>query len=264
MIHRSIPLCVGLLGLAALFFLPGCSVGGSGSSIPNPFYRPSPRQVANDAFNVSDPDKRRNAVSLLSSSSFGHEPPYVRMYRLLLDDPDATVRAVAIKALGVHGDAGDVKAILRVVWPSETTQDAAPFVRWEAAKALQKLHDPVAVQVLIRAASSDEDADVRQAAAYALGQYKQREVFNALVGVLDDQDFGVVQGALSSLAFLTGYDFGADPSLWLLWAEKRQETIFEHAKPYVWQPYAAPPHWYEKAQFWRDDNVPPPKPAKGG
>lgn len=147
-----------LVAVACLFglLLPGCqSVGSSDddswlSPIAGQFLPPSPGQLARDAFNVYDPDKRRNSIALLSTASFGGEEPYLRMYRLILDDPDASVRAACIRALGLHGHREDV---LRIV---PYLEDATGFVRWESALALQKLHHPEAVGPLIKALSGGQ------------------------------------------------------------------------------------------------------------
>ena len=95
-------------------------------------------------------------------------------YRLLMDDPDATVRAACIKALGAHGTVDDALLII------PRLKDEAAFVRWQAAKSLQRIHHEQAVGPLLDAMKSDEDVDVRMAAADALGQYPRPAVFDAL------------------------------------------------------------------------------------
>ena len=75
---------------------PGCQALESGNpigSLIEPLMPPKPREVAADLFNISDADKRRRSVALLTSESFGGEEAYVRAYRLLIDDPDTLVRA---------------------------------------------------------------------------------------------------------------------------------------------------------------------------
>jgi len=71
-----------------------------------------PSDVARDAFDVYDADKRRRAINQLSTADWGGEPPYLKTYRLLLDDPDATVRAAAVSALGRHGTVNDVPRLI--------------------------------------------------------------------------------------------------------------------------------------------------------
>ncbi|MCX5661721.1 MAG: HEAT repeat domain-containing protein [Planctomycetota bacterium] len=224
--------------------LVGCNSDKAVKKMMEPFFPPKPGEVARDAFNVYDADTRRNALAMLSSAKFGGEAPYVRVYRLLVDDPDATVRAAAIKALGEHGGVEDTKAIL------PRLKDEAAFVRWESAKALQKIHSPDAVGPLIDV-MKDEDPDVRMAAAYALGQYPEPRVVNVLISTLDDQEFGVVEAGRQSLHTLTGQDFPTDGPAWLKWTEANRTDLFKDQQKYVWQPYVQPKSFVQKMQFWR-------------
>ncbi len=217
----------------------------------------TPSEAARDAFNVYDPDKRRRSVALLSASEFGGQAPYVRMYRLLADDPDATVRAAALAALGRHGEPSDAPQI------TARLTDKANFVRWEAAQALQKIHNPETVPALLKAVGEDVDADVRAACAGALGQYAEARVVQGLIGALDDGDYSVVNASRQSLSTLTGYDFGNDASLWLIWAEKNQESLFTHQQKYTWQPYNKPKGMLDHVQFWEDGKRKPPQPPAG-
>ncbi len=220
------------------------------SPLAKQFLPPSAGQLARDAFDVYDADKRRNAVARLSAADFGGEEPYVRMYRLLLTDPDASVRAGSIKALGLHGSSDDVPALVAAL------EDPAGFVRWETALSLQKLHHPDAVAPLLKAMAQDLEPDVRMASARALGQYPERRVYDGLVGALDDADFGVVEAAHASLVTLTGYDFGKDASLWVLWAQRREGDVFAHQQLYLWQPFAEPRTFWRRMQFWRSSEPP--------
>ncbi len=246
-----------LVGLVMLGVI-GCSDGPkSFDDLLAPLMPPSPAQTARDAFNVHDPDLRRRSVALLSAASFGGEQPYLRMYRLLVDDTDATVRAACIKAIGQHGTLEDAPLLVAHLKDEDT------FVRWEAAKALQKVHYPGATGPLVRAITDDEDADVRMAAAYALGQYPEMRVYHALVGALNDQSFSVVQAAQHALQTLTGYDFGYEASLWLMWAQKQADNVFDDRQPYRWQPYTKPPKLIDKALFWIERSPVESKPPKG-
>ncbi len=227
------------------------------SPVAKQFLPPSAGQLARDAFDVYDADKRRNAVAQLSAASFGGEEPYVRMYRLLLSDPDASVRAASIKALGLHGAPEDVSALIAGL------DDPAGFVRWETALTLQKLHHPDAVAPLLKAMAQDTEPDVRMAAARALGQYAERRVYDGLVGALDDADFGVVEAAHDSLVTLTGYDFGSDASLWVVWAQRREGQVFTHQQLYLWQPFVEPRTFWRRIQFWRSTEPPAPRMPTG-
>ena len=215
----------------------------------NSMMPPKPAQVAREAFNVYDADLRRRSVALLSSSHFGHEEPYVRLYRLLIDDQDPTVRAACAHALGIHGTTDDATVLISLL------NDDTGFVRWEAAKALQKIHHTDAIRPLMDVLADDEDADVRLAAAQALGQYPTRPVFNALVGALTDRDFGVIQSASVSLAILTGQDLGTDGGFWLDFAADHPSSLFQQQRQYTYMPYQKPPGKLDKIKFWKKNET---------
>ena len=237
--------------------LAGCQSSGDGgtilSDLVEPWTPPTPSEAARDAFNVYDADKRRRSVSLLAAAPFGGEEPYVRTYRLLMDDPDATVRAACIKALGMHGSVDDALLVIPGL------RDEVSFVRWEAAQALQRIHHPGAVGPLMEVMKNDEDADVRMAAADALGQYARPAVFDALVGMLTDANYGVARSAASSLRTLTGQSFGEDPGEWLSWSRDRRAELFVGQRQYVYQPYDKPPGLLKSMRFWAEDESPQPQ-----
>ncbi|MEM9754145.1 MAG: HEAT repeat domain-containing protein, partial [Planctomycetota bacterium] len=173
------------------------------------------------------------------------------VYRLILTDPDPTVRAACAAALGRHGDAGDASLIA-----NQLNADEA-FLRWEAAKALRQLHNPVIVPRLIAALQTDEDPDTRMAAAEALGQYPRRDVFDALVSALTESEYGIAHAARQSLSTLTGHDAGDEPSDWQAWAATQAGTreLFANAQPYTYRQYVEPPGLLDRAQFWRDHDA---------
>jgi hypothetical protein len=252
-----------LTAAAALAWsLGGCQGKSPGEFLGDAFggvMSPDPSEIAPEAFNVYDPDRRRNSVALLSNASWGGEKPYLKTYRLLVDDPDPTVRAASIAALGTHGTTSDVPAITRYL-----RSDRNKIVRWEAAKALQKIHDDQAIAALLSAGREDEDKDVRMAAINALGQYPQRRVFDGLVGALDDPDFGVAREAEQALRTLTGKDFGDRPGPWWQWAEA-SEQIFADQQPYYYPQYSRPPGLVDWMKFWSEpDAIEPRTPRATG
>jgi len=248
-------------GLFSASSLTGCGGGANDSTFladfTNQMAVPTPSQAVRDAFNMYDADKRRRAVSLLSQAPFGGEAPYLRTYRLLLDDPDPTVRAACLQALGLHGDPSDVEKML----PS--LRDDVPYVRWEAAKALIKIHNPMAIDELIVRLERDEDVDVRMASAQALGQYPTRRVFDTLVTALDDVNFGVVDTAHQSLMTLTGQDLSTDGRDWLAMADETGRELFANQQAFTYQPYAAPPSILDRMQFWTEQTPPEPQTPTG-
>ena len=150
----------------------GCTdVQTSVNDLLKPFLPPTPSEAARAALSSHDADERRHSVNLLSAAPFGGEEVYLKMYRLLAEYPDATVRAASLQALGVHGQVDDAVLI------AAGLEDEAAMVRWEASRALRKIHNPNVVGALIQTVQKDPDADVRLAAAAALGQYAQPRVF---------------------------------------------------------------------------------------
>ncbi|MDH3585082.1 MAG: hypothetical protein OER86_12790, partial [Phycisphaerae bacterium] len=100
---RPLFLCVYVA--SATLLIGGCR-GGADAELPGiddllaGLMPETPAQVARDLFNMHDADRRRRAINLLSTAPFGGEPPYVKAYRELVTDPDRTVRAACLRALG--------------------------------------------------------------------------------------------------------------------------------------------------------------------
>ena len=203
---------------------------------------PSPEDSVAAAFDRADADNRRAALTQLAASEVGGEPALVRMYRLLITDPDPTVRAAAISALGRHGEPADASKVAARLDPAGETEPL--IVRWESAKSLRVLAADEAsrrmvVDRLVRSVQDDPDADVRLASAQALGRYRQPRVFDALVIALNDVDFGVVEAARRSLSLLTGTNAGYDPRDWKDIARELQagDGLFADAQPYTYRSY---------------------------
>jgi hypothetical protein len=261
--------CVAALALlgVGLGLTAGCaSDGGDDASLLSDFARSAqsttPGEAAREAFNRYDPDARRKNVTRLAQAPFGGEAVYLDLYRLLLDDPVPTVRAACIRALGRHGTPADAQQIEPLL------TDDNDFVRWEAAKAMKKLHHPVAIDSLIERLNEDTDLDVRMAAAQALGQYPRPRVFDALVGALDDPEYGVSRAAAQSLRTLTGAAFDRDAGDWLAWARANRRSLFDEGAEYTYQPYDGPPGlWYrvlvDPVLFWKEPQPPEPKVPAG-
>ncbi|QQE10838.1 HEAT repeat domain-containing protein [Planctomycetota bacterium] len=254
--------------LASPMAMSGCGANSSGNLLADMFsglMPPSPQEAALDLFDIYDADKRRRAVALIAASPFGHEEPYVRTYRMMLGrgsqgqalpvDGDATVRATCAKALGMHGTVDDADLIAPLL------KDKVSYVRWQAAQALQRIHNPIAVEPLLDSLRDDDDSDVRQASAYALGQYPEPLVFDTLVGALADTNYGVVQASHQSLRTLTGQTFSSKGAEWMAWGEKNRSTLFVDMQTYRFLPYQKPASLMDKMTFWRDrDEVKPREP----
>lgn len=206
---------------------------------------PTPGETARQAFNNYDADRRREAINRLADAPFAAEPAYLEAYRLLLQDPDPTVRAAAVKALGRHGGVDDAVLL------AQRLQDESAYTRWAAATALRGIHNPRVVQPLLEALAKDSDPDVRLAAADALGQYPDRLVYESLVAALSDSDFSVVRAAHRSLTTLTGRDLGSEPGPWVQWAQQEPRNLFDRQRPYTYRPYDKPRSFWDKCRFWK-------------
>ena len=227
--------------------LRGGAGRGSGESVLELFTPPTPAEAAAWATDPYDPDKRQRGVLLLAGASFGGERVYLNMYRLSLEDEDAGVRAAASRALALHGMVDDAPAIAALM-----RDDESVLVRREAARALQRIHNPEVVEALLAAADDarEEDGDVRAAATVALGQYREFRVVQGLIGALQDRLLRVNDGAVASLATLTGEDFGLDTAAWLAWVGDTVD-LFEGATPYEYPVFQRDPTFAEKILPWR-------------
>jgi len=174
-------------------------------------------------------ENRYRGTTLLSNAEFGGEGVYLELYIDQMDDPDPGVRSAAVRALGRHGDPEHAEMIVKAL------DDENQVVRVEAARALQRVHSPLAISPLIRAIREDDesDADVRSAAADALGQYREDEVVQALIGSLRDSRLAINNRVQHSLMILTGQNFGLDRGAWLDWY-KSTPDLFAGAQPYTY------------------------------
>jgi hypothetical protein len=261
--------CAAPMGCAQNENLVGGSQRGQGESILEVFAPPSPAEVAAWATDPFDPDKRQRGILTLAGAYFGGERVYLNLYRVALEDEDAGVRAAAARALSLHGRVEDAPALAQAL-----ERDQSVLVRREAARALQRIHDPGVVEVLLRAADEarEEDGDVRALAATALGQYKQFRVVQGLIGALQDRLLRVNDAAVASLRTLTGQDFGLETAEWLAWVGDTQD-LFAAGTPYEYPVFQRDPTFAEKILPWRTPpneiasqpvGVEPPAPAGGG
>lgn len=199
-----------------------CGCGGSERSRDRGFFwwdRPSLEEQVAMLDDRADPDRRREGILLLSDTERGLQDHYLKVYaRLLRADPDASVRAAAVTALGRAGDPVYLPNII------EALDDDAAIVRWDAATALDSVHGPAAVEPLQRRAASDPSPDVRCAGAKALGHYPEKRVVRSLIHGLGDEAFCVRYQSLQSLKAITGEDHGYDVEAWGRFAADYEPT----------------------------------------
>jgi HEAT repeat protein len=156
-----------------------------------------------------DPDKRREAITAMSSDPRYLHEPHTKFYALALtSDGDDLVRAAAARALGLAGDPTYLPQLLAGL------EDRSPVVRRDAAWALDKVPDDSAVGPLAKHAATDPSPDVRAACCGALGHYSLPQVDATLVSALRDPDLNVRRRARATLARLTGIDLGDSAADW--------------------------------------------------
>jgi hypothetical protein len=243
--------------MAAVASAGGCESLGEGiGEFASALTPVTPRQAAEFALDQNDADKRREGIVLLSNAHFGGEPVYVDLYREYVRfDADPMVRAAAISGLARFGEPADARFI------APHLRDANMHVRWAAAKGLQRLHDPEVAPDLIRTTFDvEETADVRSAAAIALGQYPQGTVVQALIAALSAPELSVNMAAAESLHTLTGRDFGLDGRAWFEWSRRSESDggLFAGRVQYYYPTYSRNLSWLEHLAFWSKPTFEPP------
>jgi hypothetical protein len=205
----------------------------------------TPSQAAHMMVDPHDADNRLKGTVAIAGSPFGGADPYLKLYRdRVMYETNALVKAASITALGRYGGPQDAPAIAACL------AHESAVVRWEAAKALQRIHDPQVVPELLRALRNpEEDPSVRLATAIALGQYPQDRVFQGLVGALEAIELGVNEAARGSLDTITGQDLGLDPRRWLAWYAGRSDP-FAGRREYRYPTFQRRESLLEKLAFW--------------
>lgn len=238
--------------IALLALLCGCdSLGDDMASLSTPFKQTTPAEAARMAVDPTDPDKRREGITLLSNAPFGGVEVYVEYYRdAVKNEREPIVKAAAIRALGRHGKPADALIIVpNLVDPASNKQ-----VKWAAAIALQRLHNPAVVPDLLKSlADENEHRDVRISVATALGQYPEDRVFQGLVGALNARELAINDSAEQSLHTLTDMSFNLNSADWLAWYAQAQTHggPFVAMQQYYYPVYSRKVHWYEKIAFWK-------------
>jgi hypothetical protein len=235
--------------------LAGCDLNlrpGSESIIEAVQGSMTPGEMAAAAINPYDANDRYLGTLGLANENFANEPVYIKLFEDNLNDPEASVRAAAVRGLAAHGEPSHVPLLVRCL------SDRDKLVRLEAARGLQRLHDASAVAPLIRAMkepdpsspkeSSESEPSIRVEAALALGHYPENRVLNALIAGLDDNELAVNRAAHQSLATLTGQDFGLDRAAWVDW-QSRSKDPFAAEGVYTYPIFSRDLFWFEYIPF---------------
>lgn len=240
-----------------LFLLGGCVMDDI-DDIGRMFDVPTPSQAARWALDQNDPDRRREGLVLLSTSTFGGGEVYLNMYRDYVEhDSDPLVKSAAIAALARHGTPED--ALLIAAW-TRRSQVESVTIRWAAVKGLQRLHNPDVVSDLRDVAMDEqEQSEVRAAACVAMGQYPEDRVMQALIRSLDAVELSVNVDAAESLFMLTGQGLGLDHTAWQNWYVNAQKegNPFAGMGTYRYPTYSRDSVWWEYVTFWLDEQYEP-------
>ncbi len=111
------------------------------------------------------------------------------------------------------------------IFSSYSTPESAPF-----GEAFNKsfphgllglLYDLKGLEPLI-STLKDDDAGVRKASAYALGEIKDPRAVEPLISALKDKELSVRWEAADALKSITGKDFGTDYEKWSKWWEENK------------------------------------------
>jgi hypothetical protein len=169
---------------------------------------PPPRQQVDQMF-TGDADQRREAIVGLSGKEWGLKEPYLKGYAALAkSDTDPSVRSAAVTALGRGGEAKYLPEIVGALG------DPSVAVRWDAARALDRVVGETAVGPLRAHLQGDTSLDVRITCAHSLRHYPTTEVVSALIAGLADSSFSLNYEAHASLVEMTGQDFGPGLAEW--------------------------------------------------
>ena len=209
----------------------------------------SPGQAAEMALDEYDPDSRFRGTRLLANAYFGGEDVYIELYEDAARDEDSGVRWAGVRALGLHGSPEHVPLIIE-----RLVDEPDRLVRAEAARALQRIHNPDAIDPLLRAMDEElePEPDVRAAAAHALGQYAEPRVVQALISSLNDPALAVNYSTIQALRTLTGQDYGIETRAWLDWFDATDD-LFAARSTYTYPAFERDKRLLEYLPF-----MPPP------
>jgi HEAT repeat protein len=137
---------------------------------------------------------RESAAKILGNLN---DPYAVEPLTAALRDQNSAVRRAAVEALELFGDPRAVRPLRIALWEEDNDD-----VCWIITQALVKL-DESAVELFI-AIMQDEDSDsnVRQTAAWALGELDDHRAIEPLIAALQDRDSNIRLRASEALGLL--------------------------------------------------------------
>jgi hypothetical protein len=175
------------------------------------FQGDTPLRTVSMMEDTKSPDNRRAGILKIVQSKFARKEPYTKRYSQIAQETtaDPAVKAAAIRAMNYSRTRINTDVFVNGI------DDEDAGVRLESAKALANVPVEKAVPKLVAHLQRDDSKDVRIASADALRNVKTQEAARALIGVLNDRDFGVAWQARQSLRLMTGHDFRYDDNAWV-------------------------------------------------
>ena len=192
---------------------------------------PNYQQASLRARNPYDANARYRGTLMLANAPFASEDPFLALFEQNIKDRDPSVQMAAARGLANHGSPEHATLLI------EALENQAEIVRLEAARGLQRLHNPAAISALMRHSreADEQDAAVRAECTHALGQYAQERVLIHLVERLrEDPSLTVVSSAMDALRFLTGKELGLIASRWDVWTQSESDP-FAGQTPYLYR-----------------------------
>jgi len=131
-----------------------------------------------------------------------------RLNRSVVQDPSAVYRVEVVRTLGVLTTPVAVEGLQRA------SGDEEPTVRIAACQAWGQRRGAEALGALGQIIRSDDNVDVRIAAARELGNFEDQAAVQALGVALDDADAALQFRAVDSLRRISAEDFGNSIPAW--------------------------------------------------
>lgn len=147
---------------------------------------------------LGDPDPSVRQTAALSLGKIAHGSGLPALV-IALKDSDPLVREYSAWAIGEIGEAVNDNATIALV---SALVDKVPAVKHAAAQALGKVEPKESIIDVLAEALSVGTVSSRQATVEALMQLESHRAYPALVGVLQDPDPLVRQGAVAALGEL--------------------------------------------------------------
>jgi HEAT repeat protein len=159
------------------------------------------------------PSMRADALEQFAMRSSGVDSPEQRqitdqLARQMQVEPDPLVRQAVVRAIAEFR----TPMAQQVLEAGLADEDSA--VRVACCLALGRRAEAVSVGALANALRTDENIDVRLAAAEALGKTKSREAIQSLIVALDDRDPALQYAGVQAMKAITGEDYGPDVQTW--------------------------------------------------